>query len=112
LLPLLTAHCRKSLYTGKALLLGLLGSRQLLCAQVSLSLTNATELARNVSFRSGKVREERGEALLLLRRRLLPSLLLLESLLLGRGAKLGLGLLPSLPILEGLLSELGAELRF
>jgi hypothetical protein len=112
LLPLLTANCRKSLYTGKSLLLCLLGSRQLLCAQVSLSLTNATELARNVSFRSGKVSEERGKALLLLRRRLLPSLLILEGLLLGRGAKLGLGLGATLLVLEGLLSELGAKLRF
>jgi hypothetical protein len=105
------ASRRQSLYTGEPLLLGLLGSRQLLCAQGSLSLSNVACLTSEVPFRGGEVPVERGEALLLLRRRLLPTLLVLEGLLPGLGYELGLGLGTTLLVLEGLLSDLGPELR-
>ena len=112
LLPLHAARRRQSLDTGEPLLLGLLGSRQLLCAQVPLRLGNVTVLAREVPFRAGEVPVERGEALLLLRCRLLPTLLVLEGLLPELGPELGLRLGPTLLVLERLLPDLGPELRF
>ena len=90
--------------------MGLLGRGQLLSAQVPLSLGNVAVLAREVPFRGGEVPEEGGKTLLLLRCRLLPTLLVFEGLLSGRGAELGLSLGPPLLVLERLLSNLSTKL--